>query len=190
MTTRLVLAAALALLSTRVAAQILPPTRHAARVRILEKPKLELATDHLAIVRWTTDNPGGADVHYGVIHYGTDPANLGRTARSPIRLNRGHRRTTFRVRLDDIEPQTTYYFRLVCEENSGVSDGVRSATYEFTTPALGERVAANPRLKRRSLVQSPDEKVGFRGFTASGADHEEPRAVRAVYWIRVVWAGM
>jgi len=145
-TTRLLLAAALALLSTRVAAQILPPTGHAARVRILEKPKLELATDHLAIVRWTTDNPGGADVHYGVIHYGTDPTHLSRTARSPIRLNRGHRRTTFRVRLDDIEPRTTYYFRLVCEESSGVSDGVRSATYEFTAPAPGERVAANPRL--------------------------------------------
>ena len=147
MTTRILLAAALALFSTRVAAQILRPTRQAARVRILEKPKLEPATDHLAIVRWTTDNPGGADVHYGVIHYGTDPTHLDRTARSPIRLNRGHRWTTFRVRLDDIEPQTTYYFRLVCEEGSGVSDGMWSTTYEFTTPSLGERVAAYPPLK-------------------------------------------
>ncbi len=147
MTTRLILAVAVSLCSTRGSAQILPPAEHAARVRILEAPRLELATDHLAIVRWTTDNPGGADVHYGVIRYGTDPAHLGRTARSPLRLNRGHRRTTFRVRLDEIEPRTTYYYRVACEESSGRSNGVRSATYEFTTPARGERVAGNPRSK-------------------------------------------
>jgi purple acid phosphatase-like protein len=146
-TARLIVAAAVSLLSTRVAAQVLPPAKHTAHVRILEAPRLELATDHLAIVRWTTDNPGGSDVHYGVIRYGIDPLHLDRTAKSPIRLNRGHRRTTFRVRLDDLEPRTTYSYRVACEESSGKSDGVRSAIYEFTTPARGERVAAIPRRK-------------------------------------------
>ena len=145
MTARLIVAASVWLLSTRVSAQVLPPVRHAAHVRILEAPRLDLATDHLAIVRWTTDNPGGSDVHYGVIRYGTDPLHLDRTARSPIRLNRGHRRTTFRVRIDEIEPRTTYYYRVGCEESGGGSDGVQSATYKFTTPARGERLAAAPR---------------------------------------------
>lgn len=133
------------LISTEVAAQVLLPPGHAARVRMLETPRLELATDHLAIVRWTTDNPGGSDVHLGVVHYGTDPHHLDRTSRSPIRLNRGHRRTTFRVRVDDIEPRTTYYYRVSCEESGGGSDGVQSATYRFTTPGAGERVTADSR---------------------------------------------
>ena len=98
-------------------------------------------------MRWVTDNPGGSDAHYGVIRYGTDPANLDRTARSPIRLNRGHHGTTFRVRLDDVEPQTTYYYRVASEESSGRSDEVESATYKFTTPARGERIAAASRRK-------------------------------------------
>ena len=146
MTARVIVAVSVSLLSSaRVAAQVLPTARHAAHVRILEAPRLELAMEHLAIVRWSTDNPGGSDVHYGVIRYGIDPLHLDRTARSPIRLNRGHRRTTFRVRIDDIEPGTTYYYRVGCEESSGGSDGVPSATYEFTTPVRGERVAAIPR---------------------------------------------
>ena len=139
--------AAVLVVSTPVTAQILPPAKHAARVRIIEAPRLELATDHLAIVRWITDNPGGSDVHYGVIRYGTNSTQLVRTARSPIRLNRGHRRTMFRVRLDDLEPATNYYYRVACEEGGGESDGVRSTTYRFTTPARGGRVAANPRRK-------------------------------------------
>ena len=55
------------------AAQVLPPAKKAERVDITKGPELELATDHLTIIRWTTNNPGGSDVHYGIVHYGTDP---------------------------------------------------------------------------------------------------------------------
>jgi hypothetical protein len=40
-------------------AQILPPAKKAARVEITHGPALELARDDLAIIRWTTNNPGG-----------------------------------------------------------------------------------------------------------------------------------
>jgi hypothetical protein len=60
----------------------------------------------LAIIRWTSTNPGGDDEHLAVIHYGTDPKDLGQTAKSPIRLNRGHAETIFRVRVDGVTPQT------------------------------------------------------------------------------------
>jgi hypothetical protein len=46
-----------------IAAQVLPPAKKARRVKITKEPALELARDDLAIIRWTTNNPGGTDVH-------------------------------------------------------------------------------------------------------------------------------
>ncbi len=88
---------------------VLPPAKRAERVEIVQGPALELARDGLAIIRWTTNNPGGSDEHFAVIHYGTEPTNLSQTAQSPVRLNRDHAQTIFRVRLDGLKPQTTYY---------------------------------------------------------------------------------
>ena len=132
------------LLSNPGAAQVLPPAKKAERVRITKAPELELATDHLIIIRWTTNNPGGSDVHYGIVHYGTDPQDLSETAKNPIRLNQGHPRTTFRVRMEGLKPRTTYYHRVTSEESNGKSDGVTSAVKKFTTPGPGERVVAYP----------------------------------------------
>ena len=130
-------------LPNQAAAQVPPPAKRAKRVRIVEKPQLELSIGgYLTIIRWTTSNPGGTDDHYGVVHYGTDPKNLDQTAKSPMRLNQAHPTTTFRVRLDKLEPRTTYYFRVDSEETTGRSDGVKSPTGKFTTPAPGERIAA------------------------------------------------
>jgi phosphodiesterase/alkaline phosphatase D-like protein len=129
------------LCADRAMAQVIPPAPKAARVEITKGPELELATDHLAIVRWTTNNPGGSDVHYGVVHYGTDPRELRQTAKSPIRLNQGHASTTFRVRIEHLEPRTTYYYTVTSEESGGHNSGVKSAVREFTTPGPGERIS-------------------------------------------------
>ena len=120
------------------AAQVLPPAKKAERVKITKGPELESATNHLTIIRWTTNNPGGSDVHYGIVYYGTDPKDLSQTAKNPIRLNRAHAYTTFRVRLYDLKPQTTYYYTVTCEESNGTSDRVKSTVRTFTTPAPGE----------------------------------------------------
>ena len=127
------------------AAQVLPPAKKADRVDITKGPELELATDHLTIIRWTTNNPGGSDVHYGIVHYGTDPNDLSQTAKNPIRLNQGHQYTTFRVRMEGLKPQTTYYYRVSSEESNGKTDGVKSTVKKFTTPGPGERIVANPK---------------------------------------------
>src|ERR1700739_3037146 len=100
------------LFSNPAAAQVLPPAKRAERVEITKGPELELATDHLTIVRWTTNNAGGADVHDGIVHYGTDPKDLSQTAKSPFRLNQGHPETTFRVRMPGLKPRTTYYYKV------------------------------------------------------------------------------
>ena len=133
------------LASNPAAAQLLPPAKKAERVEITKGPELESATNHLTIIRWTTNNPGGSDVHYGIVNYGTDPKNLSQTAKNPIRLNQGHSRTTFRVRVYDLEPRTTYYYTVTSEESNGKSDGVKSAVRKFTTPSLGERIVAYPK---------------------------------------------
>jgi len=138
-------AIAAAIVSNPVAAQVPPPAKKARRVQIVKAPELEMAAGHLTIITWTTNNPGGTDDHYGVVHYGTDPKNLNKTAKSPIRLNQGHPTTTFRVRLDDLESRTTYYYRVDSEESTGKSDGVKSIVKKFTTPPRDERLVAYPK---------------------------------------------
>ena len=128
-----------------VASQVLPPAKKAERVEITKGPELESATNHLTIIRWTTNNPGGSDVHYGIVRYGTDPKNLSQTAKNPIRLNQGHSHTIFRVRIDDLKPRTTYYYTVTSEESNGTSDGVKSTVNKFITPAPGERIVASPK---------------------------------------------
>jgi hypothetical protein len=125
---------AISVLGGSLSAQESPTTPKAAQVRIIKGPKIELAKEHLTIINWTTNNPGGSPVHYGIVHYGTDPNSLSKTAKSPIRLNPDHSSTVFRVRLDDLKPRTNYYYTVDSMEATGKSDGVKSSVNHFTTP--------------------------------------------------------
>lgn len=113
--------------------EIRPPAKKAARVHIIQGPELELAKSNWAIIRWTSNNPGGSDEHFGVVNYGTDAGSLKETAKSHIRLNQDHSYTVFRVRIDGLKPQTTYYYRVDSMQASGTSDGVKSPVRHFTT---------------------------------------------------------
>lgn len=86
-------------------------------------------------IQWTTNNPGGSPVHYGIVHYGTDPKDLSQTAQNPIRLNPYHSSTVFRVHLYNLKPRTTYYYKVDSMESNGRGDGVKSAVKKFTTTA-------------------------------------------------------
>jgi hypothetical protein len=125
---------AISILGGSLSAQESPTTLKAALVRITQGPKIELAKEHLTIINWTTNNPGGSPVHYGIVHYGTDPNSLIETAKSPIRLNPDQTSTVFRVRIDDLKPRTTYYYTVDSMEATGKSDGVKSPVNHFTTP--------------------------------------------------------
>ena len=118
---------------TRTGAQLIPPAKKVARVQITQGPELESATENQAIVRWTSNNPGGADEHFAVVHYGTNPKELSQMAKSPIRLNQNHSYTVFRVRMNDLKPQTTYYYAVDSMEPNGTSDGVESPVKYFST---------------------------------------------------------
>ena len=113
-------------------AQESPTTPKAARVQIIQGPEIALAS-WFTVIRWTTNNPGGSPVHYGIVHYGTDPKDLSQTAKNPIRLNPYHSSTVFRVHLYNLKPRTTYYYTVDSMESTGKSDGVTSPVQSFTT---------------------------------------------------------
>ena len=119
--------------STQAAAQVAPTTKKAASVKITQGPEIERSDSYLTIVRWTTNNPGGSPEHYGVVHYGTNPKDLSQTAKSPIRLNPSHPDTVFRVRIEKLQPGTTYYYKVDSMEASGKGDGVTSKVKTFKT---------------------------------------------------------
>jgi hypothetical protein len=118
---------------TRYSPKELPPATKAARVRITQGPELELANDKSAIIRWTSNNPGGSPEHFGIVHYGTNPKELTQTAKSHIRLNQNHSYTVFRVRVEDLAPRTKYYYTVDSMGPNDASDGVKSPVKQFAT---------------------------------------------------------
>ena len=121
------------ILSGNLLAQESPITPRAERVQISEGPEVPLVGGYLTVIRWTVNNPGGVPVHYGVVHYGTDPKTLSQTAKNSIRLNPYHSSTVFRVNLYDLPSKTTYYYTVESMDSSGKSDGVTSQVETFTT---------------------------------------------------------
>ncbi|MDB6147089.1 MAG: hypothetical protein JWO45_753 [Spartobacteria bacterium] len=129
----LTVATATLLFSRPADAQVVAPAKRAKQVQIAEGPALESAQDTSAIIKWTSNNPGGTDDHFGVVHYGSDPKKLSETAKSPIRLNQGHATTVFRVRINGLTSKTTYYYTVDSANADGSSDGVTSKVKTFVT---------------------------------------------------------
>jgi hypothetical protein len=89
--------------------------------------------------------PWRGDDHYAVAYYGTDPEDLSQTAKNNIRLNRAHPETIFRVRIQGLKPQTTYYYKVTSMGADGKSDGVESSVNHFTSAAPGQLTSAQPK---------------------------------------------
>jgi len=96
-------------------------------------PMVESVADTFAFISWTTRNPGGTILHYAIVHYGKDPSHLDLTAVSPTRINPGHTDMVFRVRMNDLQPQTTYYYKVSSTQANGTSDPGTSAVQRFDT---------------------------------------------------------
>ncbi len=104
-------------------------------------PIVESAADTFAFIRWTTQNPGGTILHYAVVQYGTDPDHLDLTAQSPTRINPSHSEMVFRVRMNKLQPGTTYYYKVSSIQANGVFDPATSAVSQFTTRAANSQTA-------------------------------------------------
>jgi phosphodiesterase/alkaline phosphatase D-like protein len=101
--------------------------------QITAGPELESTNESMAIIRWTTTNPGGTDLHYGIVHYGTEAKKLSEVAKSPNRRSPSHPDMIFRVRITGLNPQTTYYYTVESTGATGVNDGVSSHIESFKT---------------------------------------------------------
>ena len=94
---------------------------------------VESAADTFAFISWTTNNPAGTILHYAIVHYGKDPNHLDLTAASPTRINPNHTDMVFRVRMNNLEPQTKYYYKVSSTQANGIPDPATSAVQQFET---------------------------------------------------------
>ena len=104
-------------------------------------PTVESAADTFAFIRWTTRNPGGNILHYAIVHYGTDPNHLDLTAMSPNRINPSQSDMVFRARMNDLQPDTTYYYKVSSTQADGTSDPVTSSMRQFKTRPVDQMSA-------------------------------------------------
>ena len=109
--------------------------------QISASPMVESVSDTLAFIRWTTPNPGGTILHFAIVRYGKDPNHLGLRAESSTRINPSHSEMIFRVRMHDLEPGTTYYYRVLSQQANGNSDPAQSGVNQFTTRSANETSA-------------------------------------------------
>jgi phosphodiesterase/alkaline phosphatase D-like protein len=86
------------------------PPQLAAQVDITQGPVLESVSDHSAVIAWSTNKDGST-----VVNYGTDPRNLAQVAEAPWGANG----RTHRVELRNLQPNTTYYFRVETGQTRG-----------------------------------------------------------------------
>ncbi len=109
--------------------------QHVSPTQVNADPIVESVFDTLAFIRWTTQNPGGTILHFAVVHYGKDPNHLNLTAELPTRMNPAHSDMIFRVRIDNLLPGTTYYYKVSSRQADGIVDPAPSVVNRFTTTA-------------------------------------------------------
>ena len=96
-----------------------------ATVKITNGPVVEAVTDNTATSAWSTNRRGSSRVTYG-----TDPNNLTQLGEAPW----GQGGLTHRVELKNLQPNTTYYFRVETGQAQGTGGEVESETVQsFTT---------------------------------------------------------
>lgn len=96
-----------------VVAQESPNADAPTAMKITKGPTVEYASGTSAIVAWSTNVSGAT-----IVHYGTDPNNLSQKAMAPWGA------LTHRVTLKNLQPNTTYYFKVDSTESgkAGSSD--------------------------------------------------------------------
>jgi Purple acid Phosphatase, N-terminal domain len=104
-------------------------------------PIVESVADTFAFISWTTNNPGGTILHFAIVHYGKDPNHLDLKATSPNRINPSHNDMVFRVRMNNLQPDTTYYYKVSSTQADGTSDPVTSSVRQFNTRPIDQMSA-------------------------------------------------
>jgi hypothetical protein len=117
-------------------------------IRITNGPILEEVNGNAVVIAWSTDVPSSSRVWYA-----TDRNNLTHVAESPENGSNTHR-----VRIDNLRPNTTYYFQVESSQMRGnrgqaESEGVLS----FRTLSSGAQTVRN----QRPVVAASDVAAGM-----------------------------
>jgi hypothetical protein len=98
------------------------PAPPSTAVEITNGPVVESFTDTTAVIAWSTNVNAGT-----VLHYGTDPIHLDKTAGMPWGG------LTHRVDLKDLKPDTKYYFQAESPKAQGTGTSVTAPPSSFRT---------------------------------------------------------
>jgi hypothetical protein len=94
-------------------------------LKITNGPIIEAVSNRSAVIAWST-NTGGSSA----VKWGTDPNNLNKTAQSPY-SEKGE--GPHRVKIEPLEPGTTYYFQVVSGQGQGTGSEAKSEVKEIRT---------------------------------------------------------
>lgn len=108
----------------------------AGRVRITNGPVIEHLDQNSAIIAWSTNMRSSS-----IVRYGTDPNNLTQTAEAS--WGQGGVNNAHRVHINNLQPNTTYYFRVESTQAQGTGTQAKADTGQFATRAPGEAAFNN-----------------------------------------------
>ncbi len=97
-------------------------------VRITDGPRVESVSKNAATIAWTTNAASSS-----VIRYGTNPGRLSQTAQAPYADTEGAPKQTHRVHINNLKPNTTYYFMVDSGQGEGTGTEAKSQVAQFKT---------------------------------------------------------
>ncbi|HWR13638.1 MAG TPA: fibronectin type III domain-containing protein [Terriglobales bacterium] len=100
--------------------------------KITNGPNIEGVSEHSAMIAWSTDRPSSS-----IVKYGKDANNLDKTAQEPWGA------TTHRVKLNNLEPGTQYYFEVQSAQGlNAPGQRAETQTQSFTTRGGNQSASA------------------------------------------------
>ena len=108
------------------------------QLQITNGPTVEGVGDSWAVVAWTT-NEGSSSV----LHYGTDQNNLSQTAQQEYQKSQASQGANHRVRIDNLQPGTTYFFKVDSGQGQHSGSTASSNVGQFTTKQTGQESSQN-----------------------------------------------
>ncbi len=97
--------------------------------RITNGPVVKKTTGTVAEISWSTDVPGSS-----IVKYGTNPSALSQTAQAPWggtkEPNGDYNHTVW---VQNLQPNTTYYFRVETTQGAGTNTQAESQPQQFHT---------------------------------------------------------
>lgn len=147
-------------------------------IQITDGPRVEGTGDTWAVIAWTT-NAGGSST----VNYGTDANNLSQTAQQDYQGEKVHKgKVTHRVHVKNLQPNTTYYFRVDSGQGSGTGTQAQSSIMNFRTKGPGAGGSAS------NTTSGAYQNAGYPQNTQAVQIVDGPRLEgTGDTWARIAW---